>query len=65
MITGLEGFTFLCNKDGKAALIQWQSRKFRRVVKSTLAAECLAQAEAAEVCFLINSYLVELLQASK
>ena len=56
---------FLCNKDGKAAPIQWQSRKIRCVVKSTLAAECLAQVEAAEACFLIKSQLAELLQASK
>ena len=57
------GFTiFLCNKDGKAALIQWQLRKFQCVVKS---AECLAQVEAAEADFLIKSHLAELLQASK
>ena len=35
------------------------------MVKSTFAAECLAQAEAAEVCFVIKSQLAELLQASK
>ena len=35
------------------------------VVKSTLAAECLAQVEAAEAYFLIKSQLAELLQASK
>ena len=56
---------FLCNKDGKAAPIQWQLRKIRHVVKSTLAAEYLAEVEAAEACFLIKSQFAELLQASK
>ena len=56
---------FLCNTDGKAAPIQRQLRKILHVVKSTLAAECLAQVEAAEACFLIKSQLAELLQASK
>ena len=60
------GFTiFLCNKDEKAALIQWQLRKIQRVVKSTLAAECCAQVEAAEARFLIKSQLAKLLQALK
>ena len=35
------------------------------MVKSTLVAECLAQVEAAEACFLIKSQLAELLQATK
>ena len=40
-------------------------KKVRCVVKSILVAECLAQVEAAEACFLIKSQLAELLQASK
>ena len=55
---------FLCNKDGKAALIQWQLRKIQCLVNSALPAECLAQVEAAEADFLIKSHLAELLQAS-
>ena len=43
----VDSLSYLCNKDGKTAPIQWQSRKIRHVVKSTLAAECLAQVEAA------------------
>ena len=50
----------LCNPDGKVSPIHWQSRKIRRVVKSTLAAECLALEKAAETCFLIRSLLTEL-----
>ena len=52
-------------QDGKAAPIQWQSRKIRDVVKSALAVECLAKVETAEACFLIKSQLAELLQSSK
>ena len=51
----------LCNPDGKVSPIHWQSRKIRPVVKSTLAAECLALEEAAETCFWIRSLLTELL----
>ena len=52
----------LCNPDGKVSPIHWQSRKIRHVVKSTLAAECLALEEAAETCFWIRSLLTELLR---
>ena len=52
---------FLCNPDGKVSPIHWQSQKICHVVKSTLAAECLALEESAETCFLIGSLLTELL----
>ena len=39
---------FLCDQEGHAAPIHWQSKKIRRVVKSTLAAECLALQEAGQ-----------------
>ena len=35
----------------KASPIAWQSRKLKRVVKRTLAAETLFQVEASEACF--------------
>ena len=52
----------LCNPDGKVSHIHWQSRKIRHVVKSILAAECLALEEATETCFWIRSLLTELLR---
>ena len=39
----------------------WKSRKIRRVVKSTSAAEALALLEATESCFLLKSVLLEIL----
>ena len=37
----------------------WQSKKIKRVVKSTLAAETLALQEGAEHCYVISSFLKE------
>ena len=39
---------FLKDRQGRRCLIYWQSRKLRRVVKSTLSAETLAPVECAE-----------------
>ena len=55
---------FICNQHNQVAPIQWQSKKVRRVVGSTLAAKSLAQLDAADASFLIKSLLVELLQCS-
>ena len=55
---------FICNQHNQVAPIQWQSKKIRRVVRSTLAAESIAQLDAADASFLIKSLLVELLQCS-
>ena len=44
---------FLCKSDKNYAPISWKSRKFQRVVRSTLAAETLAMEEALEECFII------------
>ena len=44
-----EFITLLCNPDGKVSPIHWQSHKIHHVVKSTLAAECLALEAAAEM----------------
>ena len=51
---------FICNQYNQVVPIQWQSKKVRRVVRSTLAAECLAQLEASGASYLIKSLLVEI-----
>ena len=51
----------LCDSSGKAAPIQWQSRRIKRVVKSTLAAECLALEEAADYAYYVKSMVTEVL----
>ena len=45
---------FLIDKSGLYTPITWQSRKIRRVVKSTVAAECLAAVEAAETTIYLS-----------
>ena len=52
---------FLGDHDGKVAPIQWQSKRIKRVVKSTLAAECLALEEAVDHAFYIKSMLSEIM----
>ena len=51
----------LCDSDNKCAPIQWQSKKIKRVVKSTLAAECLALHDGVDNAFYIKTILRELL----
>ena len=51
---------FLRDERGKRCPIAWQSRKIRRVVKSTLDAETLALVEGAEVCFYIQRIVAEM-----
>ena len=53
--------TFLVDNNGTYCPIAWQSRRIRRVVKSTLAAECLAAIESAESSVLLCTILKELL----
>lgn len=48
----------LVDKNGVYCPIAWQSRKVKRVVKSTLAAECLCAVEAAE----LTIYIAELIR---
>ena len=52
---------FLADLTGKKCLLSWQSRKIRRVVKSTLAAETLALLDAAEAGVYLASLLGEIL----
>ena len=52
--------TVLVDKFGIYAPISWQSRRIRRVVKSTIAAECLAAIEAAESTYLLAKTLEDI-----
>ena len=52
---------FLCDVEDNAALIQWQSKRIRRVAKSTLAAECLAMEDAVDAAFYVKCVLQEML----
>ena len=56
--------SLLVDKNGFYCPVAWQSRKIRRVVKSTIAAECLAAVEAAEITLYIATVLIEILQSS-
>ena len=55
----------LCDDLGNAAPIQWQARRIKRVVKSTLAAECLALEDAIDYAYYIKCILDEVLGLSK
>ena len=59
-VPGTQGgfIIFLCDTDRKKCPIFWQSRKIRRVVKSTLAAETLALVDGASTAV----YLAKILQ---
>ena len=56
-----EFIIFLVNPEGIAIPIHWRSSKVRRVVRSTLSAETLALAEAAESIYLLKMFLAEVL----
>ena len=46
---------------GKVSPLQWQSKRIKRVVKSTLAAECLALEEAVDHAFYMKCIISEIL----
>lgn len=52
---------FLIDGKGMYCPITWQSKRIKRVVNSTLAAECLAAVEAADTCILWRALLEEFL----
>ena len=54
---------FLCDEKCACALITWSLTKIRRIVRSTLAAECLALQDAADTGILISSLFSELLNS--
>ena len=51
-----EGYlTFLSDETGKCALINWRSKKIKRVVHSTIASECLSMVDAiGDACYVRN-----------
>ena len=51
---------FLADENGSRCPLMWKSRKVRRVVKSTLAAETLALLDAAESAFYIRKILEDI-----
>ena len=56
--------SFIVDKNGVFSPVTWQSRKIRRVVKSTIGAECLAAVEAAEVTIFIATMIRDVLKLS-
>ena len=53
---------FLKDRNGRRCPLFWQSRRLKRVVKSTLAAETMALLEGAEAAVYIGNILKEILQ---
>ena len=53
---------FLVGSNNKYMPIAWQSKRIKRIVKSTLAAETLAMVDMAEACIYYRKLLLELLQ---
>ena len=56
---------FLTSPEGKRCPIYWQSKKIRRVVKSTLAAETLALSDCVEEAVHLSSLISELFKIPK
>ena len=52
---------FLCGDNGNSCPLYWESRKIRRVVKSTLAAETLAATEAVDMAYYIGNVLSQVI----
>ena len=52
---------FICDKCGNCAPVSWASKKLKRVVRSTLAAETLAAIEALDSAYLVAKLLSEFL----
>ena len=51
----------LVGENGKSCPLAWESKKIRRVVKSTLAAETLAVSDAVDVAYYLGSMLSEII----
>ena len=51
---------FLVGKNGSSSILTWQSKKVKRVVKSTLAAEALSLDDAADASIYIRAILCEI-----
>ena len=55
------GFLICISNGEKAIPIVWKSSRAKRVVRSTIAAECLALAEGAGVCYYIRLIMAEII----
>ena len=55
---------FLLGNNNRYMPIAWQSKRVKRIVKSTLAAETLAMVDMAEACMFYRKLLLEILQLS-
>lgn len=55
----------LKGKNGRLCPISWASKKIKRVVKSTLAAEALALVEGLDACYFVRSILQEMIQVKE
>ena len=55
---------FWCDSESRCAPIQWQSKKIKRIVKSTLAAECLALHDGVDSAFYTKTILQEILKVN-
>ena len=56
---------FVTDQHGNYCVIAWQSKRIKRVVTSSLAAECLAAMETADTCILLPATLEEYLCREK
>ena len=52
---------FIVDKKGSYSLVSWQSKRIKRVVNSSLSAECLVAFEAAEMFILLRTKIEEML----
>jgi hypothetical protein len=50
---------FLVDQNGYYSPISWQSRRIRRVANSSLAAECIAAVEVAEMCIYLKALITD------
>ena len=57
------GIIFIVGENGKYAPLSWNSKKIKRMVKSTIAAETLALLEGSENCFWLGSIIKDMLDA--
>ena len=62
MMGGPQGayLVYLCDVNGTCSLLSWQSRKIRRVVRSTLAGETLALVEGIDSALFIQNFWKEI-----
>ena len=52
---------FLVDEENKAALLNWNSKRLRRVVRSTLTSETLALSDAVDTAYMLNHMISQLI----